>query len=107
MKAIKIDVEKIEHCVDAYKDEHGKNPYLIMNTKTRELLPPVFSHTGNTTISLGDICISNSNITKPIDLVINGTKYISEDEIKKGSEIWLGCKIMIDNTLELGEVHIG
>ena len=37
MKTIKLDVEKIKHCIDGYKDEHDKFPYLIMSNKTIRL----------------------------------------------------------------------
>ena len=104
MKAIKLDVEKIKHCIDAYKDEHGKNPYLVMNEKTREILPPTLPTT---------YCISTSEIimgkqeNSVNTITINNEKYIPEKEAKKGSGNWFGCKIMIDNDLEFGEVHIG
>ena len=103
MIAIKFDEEKVKHCIQAYKDEHGKHPYLIMSEKTREILPPPTPTAYCGGLAFGDIKIDN----KAIDLVIDGTKYISEEEAKKGSGNWNGCKIMIDNDLEFGEVHIG
>lgn len=104
MLAIKFDEEKVKCCIQAYKDEHGKNPYLVMNEKTRAILPP----TPPTTycISTDEIMIGRQeNLVNTI--TINDKKYISEEEAKKGSGNWFGCKIMIDNDLEFGEIHIG
>ena len=54
------------------------------------------------------LCISTSMITdivtSPESIVIDGKKYILE---KDKIVTWNGCKIIIDDTLELGEVHIG
>ena len=85
MKAIKLDVEKIKHCIDGYKDEHDKPPYLIMSNKTKELLQPSILSSCDS-VSFGDVCISSSAInvnTNSIDIVINGTRYIAEDKIRK------------------------
>ena len=109
MRVIKLDVEKIKHCIDGYKDEHDKSPYLIMSNKTKELLPPSISSSCDS-VSFGDVCISSSAINaiaNPIDIVINGTRYIAEDKIRKEAGTWCGCRILIDDKLELGEVHIG
>ena len=102
MKAIKLDVEKIKHCIDGYKDEHGKPPYLIMSSKTKELFPPSISITSE------ELYISTSTniFTSPESIVIGDKKYILEKNLEKIST-WNECKIMIDDTLELGEVHIG
>lgn len=105
MRAIMLDVEKIKHCIDGYKDEHGKLPYLIMSSKTKELLPPSSSITLNEGLCVSTSMITNI-VTSPESIVIDGKKYILEKNLNKIA-VWNECKIMIDDTLEFGEVHIG
>lgn len=103
MIAIKFDKEKVENCINAYKEEHGKLPYLIMSSKTKELLPQNYGY-----INTGDLSftISTTTIEKPKDIIIGGMKYIPEEELKKGFGAWYGCKIMIDDDLDYGEILI-
>ena len=104
MIAVKFDDKKVISCIQAYKDEHGKNPYLVMNEKTREILPltpQTIYCTSTSEIIIG----KQENLVDTI--TINDEKYIPEKEAKKGSGHWFDCKIMIDNDLEFGEVHIG
>ena len=101
MRAIMLDVEKIKHCIDGYKDEHGKLPYLIMSSKTKKLLPFSSSITSNE-----GFCISTNIVTSLESISIDGKKYVPEESIGK-IENWNKCKIMIDDTLEFGEVRIG
>ncbi len=105
MRAIMLDVEKIKHCIDGYKDEHGKLPYLIMSSKTKELLPPSSSITPNEALCITGM-ITTNNVTSLKSISIDGKKYVPEESIGK-IENWNKCKIMIDDTLEFGEVHIG
>ena len=104
MKAIKFDEEKVRNCVEAYKDEHGKYPYLIMSKKTLDLTPIM-----GRTIYSGSIVINNnyynSDDDKPKSITIDGIKYISEEELKKVKFLYQ-CKILIDDALEIGEVYI-
>ncbi len=81
MIAIKFDEEKVGHCIQAYKDERGKNPYLIMSEKTAKILP---------------------KLTNTIRITPDGTT-IQYDNTPRS---WNNCKILIDDDLEFGEVHI-
>lgn len=105
MRAIKLDVEKIKHCIDGYKDEHNKPPYLIMSSKTKKLLPSSSSITLNEGLCISTSMITNI-VTSPESIVVDDKKYILEKNLDKIAT-WNECKIMIDDTLELGEVHIG
>ncbi len=88
MNAIKFDEEKVKKCIDAYYDEKGVYPYLIMSEKTKtELLDkspdnrklwtlPSYIHVGDTT------------------------------EKPKECPIWKSAKILFDNDLKFGEVYV-
>lgn len=104
MKAIKFDEEKVRNCVEAYKDGHGKYPYLIMSKKTLDLAP-VKGRTMFSTITVGNNAYHNSDDDKPKSITIDGTKYISEEELKEVNILYQ-CKVLIDDALEIGEVYI-
>lgn len=90
MLGIKFDEEKVCHCIQAYKDEHGKNPYLIMSEKTVKILP----------LSMQTTYISSS----PISFSIGGQTSVDDNATKNKS--WKNCKILIDNDIDFGEVYV-
>ena len=106
MRAIKLDVEKIKHCIDGCKDERGKPPYLIMSSKTKELLLPSSCITLNKEFYMSSSMITTNTVTSPESILIDDKKYVLEKNLDKIAT-WNECKILIDDTLELGEVYIG
>ena len=109
MKAIKFDEQKVTNCIQAYYDQHGKYPYLIMNQNTADILPPqmtyntgmgvIYGGNSNTTIAIKD--------TKPEKITIDNEQYTRDIAVVKSLYVWHNCKVMIDGDLEFGEVHIG
>ena len=107
MLAIKFDKEKVKSCVDGYKYEHdGKAPYLVMNSKTNELLVDVeqcyLSYVSNAVTSVFSAAASCPN-----SISIDDNKYNLEKGTKNVVDNWYGCKILIDESLAFGEVHVG
>ena len=104
MIGIKFDEEKVKNYIQAYKDGHGKYPYLLMNEKTYKILP----YEATTITTNGSIYTTTTNIIlTPQEITVDGTKYVREDKCKRKTLFWENCKVMIDNDLEFGEVHIG
>lgn len=113
MIAIKFDKEKIENSINAYKEEHGKYPYLIMSEKTYKLLPTESSFAIN---SNGIMCgytdtirviPSNSSNLDEMTIKINDNEFVNKNKSGKSYGTWHNAKILIDNGLPYGEVHIG
>ena len=107
MLAIKFDKEKVKNCADAYKDEHdGKAPYLIMNSKTNELLVDAeqcyLSYVSNAVTS-----VFSATTSCPNSISVDDKKYTLGKGTKNVVDNWYGCKILIDESLAFGEVHIG
>jgi len=98
--AVKFDENKVINCIQAYKEEHNKNPYLIMSEKTQKLLSP------NTIFYNGGYINNFINSTK-ISGTLQDDKTKDDIVYKPVSWSWYSCKIMIDNDLEFGEIHIG
>ena len=91
MIAIKFDEDKAKKCIDAYYDVHGKYPYLICNEETEKMLP-----TYTQTVTVHDTGYVS----------ISGVVTVA-DQVKQKTKRWNNAKVLIDNELEFGEVHIG
>lgn len=115
MIAIKFDKEKVEKCIDGYMDEYGKNPYLILSEKTFGLLKDenAFSLSiNNNGISTHDVItqlgLSTNNINfDEMSIKINDNEFVNKNKKTKDYGTWHGAKILIDNSLPYGEVHVG
>lgn len=93
MMGIKFDEEMVKKYIDVYHNQHGKYPYLIMSEKTRDIVPDdgkLFVATNYILTTSGTVSCNTSN-----DMITNTRKT------------WNSAKILIDNDLEFGEVHIG
>lgn len=88
MNAIKFDEDKAKRCINAYYDMHKEYPYLICNDETEKILPSI--------PSTGAITISTSTYVCGI-----------ENQSKPRTKRWNNAKVLIDNELKFGEVHIG
>ena len=108
LKAIKFDEEKVRRCIDAYHDQYDEYPYVIINEKTYKILPPEKPLEGMLYLDYSKMTI-NATTEEHKDQIIqkNGCDYILKEDAYKPRRTWYGCKVMIDNTLEFGEVHIG
>lgn len=106
MNVLKIDEEKLVRNIEAYHDQHGEYPYLIMNDETRKILPKedisIFS---SVVINSNSLEISNTAAVNEIK--INDKTYVLSDNANKDYGKWHSARILVDNKLELGEVHIG
>ena len=96
MNAIKFDEEKVKKCIDVYHDMHGTYPYLILSEETRKILP-------------SDKQISTLTISNEMILKVGNNSYSLDNEDKKQPDYgtWHGARVLVDNKLDLGEVHIG
>lgn len=93
MMGIKFDEEMVKKYIDVYHNQHGKYPYLIMSEKTRDIVPDdgkSFVVTNYYTLTSG---------TAPSSTSTEAIPYTKKS--------WNSAKILIDNDLEFGEVHIG
>ena len=118
MIAIKFDKEKVGKCIDGYKDEHGKNPYLILSEKTFGLLKDenafslsinndgICCSTHDVVTSIGIIPTNNINFDE-MSIKINDNEFVNKNKKTKDYGTWHGAKILIDNSLPYGEVHVG
>lgn len=94
MMGIKFDEEMVKKYIDVYHDQHGKYPYLIMSEKTRDIIPDD-----------GMLYVAtNTNYTITSSILTSST---SNDMVTHARKTWNSAKILIDNDLEFGEVHIG
>lgn len=113
MIAIKIDKEKVEKCIESYKEEHGKYPYLIMSERTYKLMPTESSFAINNnglwcgcTDTIGVIPNNNINLDE-MTIKINDNEFVNKNKSGKSYGTWHNAKILIDNSLDYGEIHIG
>lgn len=111
MKAIKFDEAKVINCIQAHFDQYEKYPYLIMSQKTANILPS--DTVTSVLVPVDGIAVNNTwanSITiapqKPKEISIDNEKYTRADT-GKSPTVWHKCKVMIDNSMEFGEVHIG
>ena len=108
MNCIKFDEEKAKRCIDAYYDQYGSYPYMIMNSKTYNTVPQekpsAILDVNSLTVS--GYTISNVNVAAPVDEIKFGdnTYILKRDPVYKK---WYNAKILFDEDLEFGEVHIG
>jgi len=109
MNAIKFDETMVKKYIDVYYDSNKKYPYLIMNEKTRDIIPaenPQQYYITGCNISFGN----DTTLTPPEENIhsirINDKEY-EEKQKSNPKTSWYKAKILIDNSLEFGEVHIG
>lgn len=113
MIAIKFDKDKVKNSIDAYKEEHGKYPYLIMSEKTYKLLPTENSFAiNNNVIRYGytdtiGVTPDNSINLDEMTIKINDNEFVNKNKSGKSYGTWHNAKILIDNGLPYGEIHIG
>lgn len=95
MNAIMFDKEKVKKCIDAYHDEKGAYPYLIMSEKTKtDLLDK----------SPSDISAMEITSITSISFCVNNTTHTTEES--KKLPVWKNAKILFDNDLEFGEIYV-
>ena len=111
MIAIKFDKEKVENSINSYKEEHGKYPYLIMSEKTYKLLPTENSFTINNNglwCGCTDTIGASNNINlDEMTIKINDNEFVNKNKRDKSYGSWHNAKVLIDNSLDYGEIHIG
>ena len=108
MNGIKFDGEKVKRRIDAYYNQHGSYPYLIMNSKTYDTIPlekPGIILDSNS-LTVSSYTLSNNVSVAPVDeiKVGNNTYILKRDPVYKK---WYNAKILFDEELKFGEVHIG
>ena len=105
MLGIKFNDEMIKKCIETYHFQYGEYPYLIMNEKTRKLIPNEDGMSYYITSDNFNISLKPENAIHNIS--INDKKYVEEPETITPKKSWYGAKILIDNDLDFGEVHVG
>ena len=105
MNVMKIDKEKIMNAIDAFKENSGRQPYVICNKGTYENLKKACQN--ETCITVPDNLTWNGVVTPQLlkSICIDGTEYIP-----KGNQhlaIWKGSKVIIDPDLKYGEMILG
>lgn len=105
MNIMKIDKEKILNAIDAFKENSGRQPYVICNKETYENLKKVCQNETRTTAS-GSLTW-NGVVTPqpPKSICIDGTEYIQKED--QHLAIWRGSKVIIDPDLKYGEMILG
>ena len=108
MNCIKFDEEKAKRCIDTYYDQHGSYPYMIMNSKTYDIMPPekLGANLDINSLTVGS-CIfpTNVNVASVDEIKVGDNTYIlKKDPVYKK---WYNAKILFDEDLKFGEVHIG
>ena len=107
MNCIKFDEEKAKKCIDAYYDQHGSYPYMIMNSKTYDTVPPekLSPIVDANSLTVSGYTISNVNVAPVDEIKVGDNTYIlKRDPVYKK---WYNAKILFDEELKFGEVHIG
>ena len=114
MYAIKFDGEKVKNIIQAYYDTNGKYPYLICNKETAKLC---FAYKEEKPNDVSNISVTSyyssvqteiAHIQKPIrSLTINDVEYIEKTEDVNKPLKWNNATVLIDDSIEFGEVHIG
>ncbi len=109
MNCMKFDEEKVMKNIEAYRDQHGKDPYLIMNSKTLQMLPKESNYISLTSsgLAFGSANVSTKSIVPVEEIKVGDLTYVLKTSEKHEYEKWHGVKILIDEELELGVVYIG
>ena len=107
MNCIKFDEEKAKRCIDAYYDQHGSYPYLIMSSETYDAIQlekrGIILDSNSLTVS--GYTLSNVNVAPVDEIKVGENTYIlKKDPVYKK---WYNAKILFDEELKFGEVHIG
>ena len=110
MTGIKFDEEKVKKCIEAYHDMNDEYPYLVCSEETRKILPPekkdnYFTITADKIIASDIMCLSSKYQLETI--TVNDKKFVLDEFAPKDYGTWYGAKILVDNKLEFGEVHVG
>ena len=104
MNVIKLDEEKIKKCIEAYRIQHDAYPYLICSEETADLFD------FRTKIRFANGCsvetIPSSDTKTNTTTFTFGNVSVESKEPKKYGTFY-GSKILIDNDLPYGEIHIG
>ena len=112
MNGLKFDEDKIKGCIKAYHDQFDKYPYLIVNEETYKELPPQKANfidgTSFTFATSADSlgCFTTTN-NLPKTISVDDKKYVAEEDSGKNLGTWYGARVLIDNCLKYGEVHVG
>ena len=109
MNCIKFDEEKTKRCIDAYYDQHGSYPYMITSSKTYDTIPleklSANLDINSLTASSYTISSTNMNVILVDEIKVGDNTYIlKRDPVYKK---WYNAKILFDEELKFGEVHIG
>ena len=108
MTGIKFDAENVKKCIESYYFMYGEYPYLICNEKTRKLI--IQERDKDNTFTINCNIINSNTMSVPIypeDFTIGDIKYIKESNINKNHGTYCNAKILIDNELKFGEIHVG
>ena len=105
MNIMKIDKEKIMNAIDTFKENSGRQPYIICNKETYENLKKDSQNETRITAPGNLTWDGSAKPQPPKSICIDGTEYVP-----KGNQhlaIWQGSKVIIDPDLKYGEMIIG
>lgn len=90
---LKFDKDMFEKHVEVFKDNNGRNPYIICSSETKECFPKnIYSGINTICLPTGDYYVSTKLSGEP------------KEPPKKTYDTWCGCKVFIDDDLPCGEV---
>ncbi len=107
MNVLKIDEEKLIRNIEAHHDQHGEYPYLIMNDETRKILPKENNSPFSSVIINSNSFEISPNTAAVNAIKINDKTYTLSDNTNKDYGKWHSARILVDNKLKFGEVHVG
>lgn len=105
INAIKFDSDKIEKLIDAYYVQNGEYPYLICSEDTAALfvnLDPVIRCKNGSYITTE---VSYPRIKNEYSISFGDTTISTKPKIDYGKYHY--AKVLIDNDLPYGMVHVG
>ena len=111
MDAIRFDEERVIKMIDGYSELFGEYPYLVCNKDIALLIQKsaLSIKQGPMSLSASSVATQIYSPTASLDAVtINGNTY----KLEKNDRMLLpksfhNAKILIDDELEYGEIHVG
>ena len=110
MICYKFDKENVDMSIKVFRDfNKGRNPYLICNNKTVDLLLKNNNSVKKTSenIYCTSSVIATSETQAPIKSIkINDKEFVEKESYKQEHYKYNDCIVYIDDSLEFGELRL-
>ena len=110
MICYKFDKENVDMSIEVFRDlNNGRNPYLICNNKTVDLLLKNINSVKKTSDNI--YCTSSVKYTvdaqAPIKtIIVNDKEFVEKESYKQEQYKYNDCIVYIDDSLEFGELRL-